>query len=186
MSDTDEEAKIVAAQITSALAEISKLRQQVQELTAQQDLMAALVDEGLNMVTPIDELEPELDIAPPPPELRYGSLDEFVDQYVRRAYEKPGIKRSETHWHKCWPQHSQVYWSMDYLWASFGEALAGDLGSGGGSNVTTWMTSSFNPLMDRITSQEGPFRLCDPTTHTPPVLLGDDPAQDVHTLREVR
>lgn len=171
MSDSE----IVAAQLQRALTSIGALTRQVEELTAQQELISALVDEGLQLVGP--PAAPQLALAADAPDLRFSTLAQFVDDFVRRFYEQPSIQRSETMWNSCWPDHPQAVWGMEYLWASYEEALVADLESGGGSNLTTWTVGSFIPMMQWITHPTGAFRLCSHGSHKEASLLGSEPGE---------
>lgn len=137
------------------------------QLTAQQADIAHLqrtVEELLNNTQPSGGDEPAA--------LRFDQIDDFVDEFVTRHYERPSHTAGDIKWFDCWAQHPSALWTMEILWGSFEEARAGDLEQGGGSNSSSWMVTTFIPLMEWITAHDGPMGLCSIRSCEGPAQLG--------------
>lgn len=121
------------------------------------------------------DLGPDDAVDEPPPQLRFDSLEAFVDGFVEVHYERPSHTEGNIKWFRCWPAHPSVVWVMEILWSSFEEARAHDLQDGGGSNSAGWMTTTFIPLMEWVCAHDGPMGLCSAKTCDGANRLGQVP-----------
>jgi hypothetical protein len=92
------------------------------------------------------------------PQLYYGSLPEFVERFLVRAYRRE-IPARRT-WCKEWWKHPEVTARLDALWRSW-EALRLDPATG----MSVWWRDHADHHMARILDVDGPFKGCTTEKH---------------------
>ncbi|MFD3431274.1 DUF4913 domain-containing protein [Nocardia fluminea] len=120
---------------------------------------AAAVVEPEPAPEPAPEPEPEAAPQPEPePELRFRTLDAFVEKYVAHTYRREVTARGSENtlrWCPCWWDHGEATARLDALWMAF-EALR----QGEGAEMNTWWVQHADPQMAVIFDPEGPFKYC--------------------------
>jgi hypothetical protein len=105
------------------------------------------------------------------PQLYYGSLHEFVGQFLVRAYRRD-IPARRT-WCKEWWKHPEVTARLEALWRSW-EALRLDPATG----MSVWWRDHADHHMARILDADGPFKGCTTEEHGANGLLKPLPLDD--------
>ena len=107
---------------------------------------------GFDQVT-VDAGEPE------EVETYYSHAEEWVHDWLLRTVRRAegGIFR----WCPWWWKHREAVERLDALWKSWEQArVSDDL-----STMNAWWRDHFDPQWAALTSQEGPFRLCNSRKH---------------------
>ena len=100
---------------------------------------------------PVDVAEPGRETAEPAPELYYGSVDEFVREYLRNVYRRRIDGR-----HRCWAgrwwEHDEAVIRLEALWRSW-EHLRQDAATG----MSVWWRDHADHHMAVLMGPAGPF-----------------------------
>jgi len=100
---------------------------------------------------PVDVDEPGRETAEPAPELYYGSVDEFVREYLRNVYRRRIDGR-----HRCWAgrwwEHDEAVIRLEALWRSW-EHLRQDAATG----MSVWWRDHADHHMAVLMDPDGPF-----------------------------
>jgi len=91
-----------------------------------------------------------------PPPLYYGSVDEFLREYLRHMYSRPINGRSRV-WAARWWEHSEAVARLDALWRSW-EHLRQDASTG----ASVWWRDHADHHMSVLMDPDGPFAAADP------------------------
>lgn len=135
----------VAGALTEELVE--RLREQAQTSAA------AAVEEQLSPAEP----EPEPEAAPEeerPPELVYGSVDEFVREYLRHVYRRATSEQRV--WAARWWEYDEAVIRLEALWRAW-EHLRLDPSTG----MSVWWRDHADHHMAVLMDPEGPFAASD-------------------------
>ncbi|WP_420162356.1 DUF4913 domain-containing protein [Nocardiopsis sp. CNT-189] len=145
---------------------------------AYQDALAEMMafieaDEAANGLTapqqdepsPLDE-EAEQDQA----ELYFGSVDEFVREYITPLYRRKVSARGQRRWSAEWWTNPEAIARLESLWRAW-ENLRLD----GGTGMSTWWRDHADHHMSALFDPDGPFaastdenKLGEPLPYTPP------------------
>lgn len=85
------------------------------------------------------------------PSLAYGSVDEFVRDYLRHTY-KRSLDPRNRRWAPDWWRYDEAVIRLDALWRSW-EHLRQDPGTG----MSTWLLQHADPQMAALFDKDGPF-----------------------------
>lgn len=105
-----------------------------------------------------------------PPPLVYGSVDEFVREYLCHMYKRTLDSRNRR-WAAEWWAYDEAVVRLEALWRAW-EHLRQEPGLG----MSTWWLEHADPHMAALFHQDGPFRAApelstsrgDPLPYTPP------------------
>jgi hypothetical protein len=87
------------------------------------------------------------------PELFYGSVDEFVREYLRHVYTRPvGPGNARYRWAARWWDYPEAIARLEALWRSW-EHLRQDAATG----ASTWWRDHADHHMSVLLSPDGPF-----------------------------
>lgn len=144
--------KEVAAIATQAVADalteelVEKLREQAQTSAA------AAVEEQLSPAEPEPEPESAADeeVEEKPPELLYGSVDEFVRKYLRHVYRR--ATSDQRVWPARWWEYDEAVIRLEALWRAW-EHLRLDPSTG----MSVWWRDHADHHMAVLMDPEGPF-----------------------------
>ncbi|GAB2705851.1 hypothetical protein BKA24_000524 [Microbacterium marinum] len=93
------------------------------------------------------------DVDEPTPELVYGSVDEFVREYLRHMYTRPvGPGNARYRWAADWWRYPEAVARLEGLWRSW-EHLRLDPATG----ASVWWRDHADPHMHLLLSPDGPF-----------------------------
>lgn len=149
--------KEVAAIATKAVADalteelVEKLREQAETSAA------AAVEEQLSPPEPEPEPEPELaaeEDEEKPPELVYGSVDEFLREYLRHVYRR--ATSDHRVWAARWWEYDEAVIRLEALWRAW-EHLRLDPSTG----MSVWWRDHADHHMAVLMDPEGPFAAAD-------------------------
>lgn len=140
---------IATEAVVGALTEdlVEKLREQAQTSAA------AAVEEQLSPAEP----EPEPEAAPEeetPPELVYGSVDEFVREYLRHIYRRATSELRV--WAARWWEYDEAVIRLEALWRAW-EHLRLEPSTG----MSVWWRDHADHHMAVLMDPEGPFAAAD-------------------------
>lgn len=94
-----------------------------------------------------------LDPPEAPPELFYGSVDEFVREYLRHVYTRPvGSGNARYRWAARWWDYPEAIARLEALWRSW-EHLRQDAATG----ASAWWRDHADHHMSVLLSPDGPF-----------------------------
>ena len=93
----------------------------------------------------------EPDSAPDEPELYYGSVDEFLREYLRHVYKRPINGRSRV-WAARWWEYDEAVIRLEALWRSW-EFLRRDPATG----MSVWLRDHADHHMAALFDPDGPF-----------------------------
>ncbi|WP_433717435.1 DUF4913 domain-containing protein (plasmid) [Nocardia sp. CA-084685] len=92
------------------------------------------------------------------PELRYRTLELFVDGFIAHTYRRevsaPGSDKT-ARWCPHWFKHGEAVSRLEALWRAFEEARRGD-----GGEMAAWWVTLCDPMMDRLFDPKGTFEYC--------------------------
>lgn len=109
---------------------------------------------------PEPEPEPEdaAEEAQEEPELRYRTVELFVDGFIAHTYRRevsaPGTDKT-IRWCPLWFKHGEAVSRLEALWRAFEEARRGD-----GGEMAAWWVTLCDPIMDRLFDPKGTFEYC--------------------------
>jgi hypothetical protein len=93
------------------------------------------------------------DVDDPAPELIYGSVDEFVREYLRHMYTRPvGPGNARYRWAADWWRYPEAVARLEGLWRSW-EHLRLDPATG----ASVWWRDHADHHMNLLLSPDGPF-----------------------------
>lgn len=105
-----------------------------------------------------------------PPELHYGSVDEFVRGVVLPTFHRRVKPGSEHRWAADWWRHTEAIVRLEAMWRSW-EHLRLDPATG----MSVWLRDHADPQLAALMDPDGPFaastdsnRLGEPLPYTPP------------------
>jgi hypothetical protein len=127
--------------------QVAELRAEVNGLTTELTDMAASMSAGLLG-----------DGGRPAGQLRYETLDEWVDGYFLPTFKRP--IGGEIRWCNEWQQHAEAITRLEALWRSW-EHLRLDPALG----MAAWLTSHLDPQLVALHSRGGTFAQCQPDRH---------------------
>ena len=104
---------------------------------------------------PVDVDEPGRETAEPAPELYYGSVDEFVREYLRHVYRRRIDGRHRV-WAARWWEHDEAVIRLEALWRAW-EHLRRDPGTG----MSVWWRDHADHHMAVLMEPDGPFFTAD-------------------------
>lgn len=142
--------KEVAAIATQAVADaltdelVEKLREQAQTSAA------AAVEEQLSPAEPEPEPAADEEDEERPPELVYGSVDEFVRKYLRHVYRR--ATSDQRVWAARWWEYDEAVIRLEALWRAW-EHLRLDPSTG----MSVWWRDHADHHMAVLMDPEGPF-----------------------------
>jgi Domain of unknown function (DUF4913) len=93
------------------------------------------------------------------PEPVYGSLEQFLAEYLLPVYRR-AVSGTSTTWCAQWWRHSEAWIRLDGLWRSW-EYLRLDAATG----MSVWLRDHADPHMAVLLSADGPFKGCTPDQH---------------------
>ncbi len=93
------------------------------------------------------------------PEPVYGSLEQFVSEYLLPLYRRPVSGNGAT-WCAEWWRHPEAWVRLDSIWRAW-EYLRLDPATG----MSVWLRDHADPHMAMLLSADGPFRGCKPDEH---------------------
>ncbi|MBX9246210.1 DUF4913 domain-containing protein [Actinotalea ferrariae] len=104
------------------------------------------------------------------PTLAYGSVDEFVRDYLRHVY-KRSLDPRNRRWAPDWWRYDEAVIRLEALWRAW-EHLRLDPGTG----MSTWLLHHADPQMAALFDKDGPFAAAaevqtsrgDPLPYSPP------------------
>lgn len=115
---------------------------------------------------PPSEPQPE-----PPPTTYYGSVDEFVREFLRFAYRRRLLGRGQSpYWDPQWWQHDEAVMRLEALWRAW-EFLRLDPATG----MSVWWRDHADHHMRVLMSDEGPFTGNNTTAETGEPLPYEEP-----------
>ena len=91
------------------------------------------------------------DAPPPAPPLMYGSVDEFVREYLRHTY-KRSLDPRNRRWAANWWAYDEAVIRLEALWRAW-EHLRREPGTG----MSAWLLQHADPQMAVLFHQDGPF-----------------------------
>ncbi|QCU79696.1 DUF4913 domain-containing protein (plasmid) [Citricoccus sp. SGAir0253] len=94
------------------------------------------------------------------PTLYYGSVDEFVREYLRHVYRRAVNGRSRV-WAARWWEYDEAVIRLEGLWRAW-EHLRLDPATG----MSVWFRDHADPHMAVLMDPDGPFAAADPNTET--------------------
>lgn len=142
-----EVAEIATKAVADALSEelVEKLREQAQASAV------AAVEEQLSPAEPEPEPEPPAEEdEEKPPELVYGSVDEFVREYLRHVYRR--ATSDQRVWAARWWEYDEAVIRLEALWRAW-EHLRLDPSTG----MSVWWRDHADHHMAVLMDPEGPF-----------------------------
>ena len=97
---------------------------------------------------------PEQGEQPALPDIKYETVDDFFQSYVRMVYRRRVDARggSLRRWSKCWWKYPEAYARMEAIWASWEHARVEPPPA-----LAMWWRDVFDPMMAELTSPDGPF-----------------------------
>jgi hypothetical protein len=145
-----EVAAIADEAVTEALTEelVKKLREQAQTSAA------AAVEEQLAPAEPEPEPAADEEDEERPPELVYGSVDEFVREYLRHVYRRATSEQRV--WAARWWEYDEAVIRLEALWRAW-EHLRLDPSTG----MSVWWRDHADHHMAVLMDPEGPFAASD-------------------------
>lgn len=178
--------KAVAAQVAEAAKEIAK---GVIASALTEAVVAGMRETAVNeaaVATDPDRVveEPEEEKR----ELRFRTLDAFVEEYLGQTYRREVTARGteeKTRWCPEWWNHGEAVARLRHLWTAF-EQMRLDPGQ----EMSAWWIQHCDPHMDRLLDTQGPFKYCSvsgghkdkltalPTVTPPAGLFPDDEDSD--------
>lgn len=148
--ELDAEVRAIAtAAVAQALT--PEVRETLRQDAARRAVEAVAGDADTPPDTPTDSGEP------PPAQLAFRSLPEFVESYVLPNWRHS--RGEDVRWCEVWWEHSEAVLHLEALWESF-EQLRLDPA---GTSTSIFLLNYFVPHLTHLTSPEGPFTLC--STH---------------------
>lgn len=109
-------------------------------------------DENLGTAEPVSSAAAPVG-APTDPRLVYGSVDEFLREFLRFAYARPvGPGTARNRWAARWWDSAEAVMRLEAIWRSW-EQLRRDAGTG----MSVWLLQHADPHMAVLMSPEGPF-----------------------------
>lgn len=135
-----------AGALTEELVE--KLREQAQASAA------AAVEEQLSPAEPEPEPAADEEDEERPPELVYGSVDEFVREYLRHVYRRATSEQRV--WAARWWEYDEAVIRLEALWRAW-EHLRLDPSTG----MSVWWRDHADHHMAVLMDPEGPFAAAD-------------------------
>jgi hypothetical protein len=138
---------------------VAQALRELEDDQLEQDAEAA----GAELITAADQAAADAE-----PQLYYGSLPEFVAQFLARAYRREIAARRT--WCKQWWKHPEVTARLDALWRSW-EALRLEPGTG----MSVWWRDHADHHIPRILDVDGPFKGCTTEGHQAHGVLGPLP-----------
>jgi hypothetical protein len=93
------------------------------------------------------------------PEPVYGSVEQFLAEYLLPVYRR-AVSGTSTTWCAQWWRHSEAWIRLDGLWRSW-EYLRLDAATG----MSVWLRDHADPHMAVLLSADGPFKGCTPDQH---------------------
>lgn len=139
--------EVAEAAVEAALTDelIEALRERAEEAA-----VAAVTEQVEANDAAAEDPEPE---ELPPPELYFGSVDEFVREYLRRAYRRNIDSRSGKLWAGRWWMYDEAVIRLDALWRAW-ELLRRDASTG----MSVWWRDHADYHMSVLMSTDnGPF-----------------------------
>lgn len=104
------------------------------------------------------------------PQLVYGNVSEFVDQFLRHAYRRKTSGRLAPWWSGEWWKHDEAVMRLEALWRAW-EHLRLDPATG----MSVWWRDHADHHMRMLMADDGPFHgssdaipYGEPLTHVPP------------------
>ncbi len=114
--------------------------------------------------------EPGTETPGPGPQLVYGNVSEFVDQFLRHAYRRKTSGRLAPWWSGEWWKHDEAVMRLEALWRAW-EHLRLDPATG----MSVWWRDHADHHMRVLMADDGPFHgsadaidYGKPLTHVPP------------------
>lgn len=102
----------------------------------------------------------------------YGSMVEFVENYLSLVYQRQVTDTTETVWCPQWWQHPEALARLDALWRAW-EFFRQD----GTPGLSTWFIEHADPHMKHLMDPRGPFRYCS-ARHGHKALLSPLPSME--------
>jgi hypothetical protein len=127
-------------------------------------------EQALNGAPASDEPEPESETAGPveaapegeepeqKPELRYRTLDAFVEAHMAVLYRREVTERNsgkKFRWCPRWWDHGEAVGRLEALWRAFEELRHGE-----GAEMAQWWVTYADPMMGELMATDGPFAYC--------------------------
>ncbi|WP_194829208.1 DUF4913 domain-containing protein [Nocardia sp. XZ_19_231] len=97
-------------------------------------------------------------------ELRFRTLDEFVEKFVARVYRRDvseGTERGPWRWCSEWWQHGEAVAKLSALWCAFE-----NLRTGPGTEQAVFWVQFGEPILTKLLGEEGPFKYCYGAAHS--------------------
>jgi hypothetical protein len=126
-----------------------------------------LADEGIEAQTVAVDDEADAAGAEARPTLYYGSVDEFVREYLRHVYRRRIDGRNRV-WAARWWEHDEAVIRLEALWRAW-EHLRQDPATG----MSVWWRDHADHHMAMLMSPEGPFSAADPGAKENQTRKGD-------------
>lgn len=102
---------------------------------------------------PTDVEESSAPAPSPAPRLMYGSVDEFLREFLRHAYSRPvGGGNARNRWAAEWWHSAEAVMRLEAMWRSW-EHLRRDPATG----MSVWWLQHADPHMAVLLSPDGPF-----------------------------
>lgn len=90
------------------------------------------------------------------PKLYYSSVHKFVEEFLTQIYDRS--LGTGLNWCSEWWKHTEAVFYLTALWHSWeGLRASGEL-----TAMATWSVQYLYPIMDRLMSENGPFKGCQP------------------------
>lgn len=86
------------------------------------------------------------------PQLVYGNVNEFFEQFLRHSYKRVLTGRGAPFWDPCWWQHEEGLMRLEALWRSW-EHLRLDPATG----MSVWWRDHVDHHMPALMTEAGPF-----------------------------